>query len=504
MPFYSAQERSDFRWSLPATKIQGMNGSALPDYNTIMRKRRIGWLPLAALILAIGISLIYYWSIPQVLEVTPSQNATAVQAGASIRVRFSRPMQHGGVESRLVTDPPRRGNFSWEENTLTFTPDQPWGSGETVQVRLEPGARSTGLLSMALRQGLSWTFTVRQPLLAYLYPSDASADIYLLDPSNGEITRLTDAPGTIMDYSVSLDGSVIYFNTEQGDGGSSIYGLNRNSGESRLLLECPGALCRYPQISPGGDFLAYERTDLSSPVRLNLPQVWLLPLSQDTSDGAPLPIGEPRLVAPPAHRTQQPQWNSTGLLSFYDYQRSAFIVQEPQGREIAQFPSQTGIPGAWHPDAEHYVFPEIYTNEISNPNTLPNLEAIQNSHLLQFSLDGSQKDLTGSDDVEDTSPAFSPDGKTLAFGRKFLDLVRWTPGRQLWLMGADGSQGRAVTNDPDYNHYDMTWSPDGVHLAYVRFNKNSLIDPPELWLMNADGSGATRLISGGYSPQWLP
>ena len=299
MPFYSAQERSDFRWSLPATKIQRMNGSALPDYNTIMRKRRIGWLPLAALILAIGISLIYYWSIPQVLEVSPSQNATAVQAGASIRVRFSRPMQHGGVESRLVTDPPRRGNFSWEENTLTFTPDQPWGSGETVQVRLEPGARSTGLLSMALRHGLSWTFTVRQPLLAYLYPSDASADIYLLDPSNGEITRLTDAPGTIMDYSVSLDGSVIYFNTEQGDGGSSIYGLNRNSGESRLLLECPGALCRYPQISPGGDFLAYERTDLSSPVRLNLPQVWLLPVSQDTSDGAPLPIGEPRLVAPP-------------------------------------------------------------------------------------------------------------------------------------------------------------------------------------------------------------
>lgn len=476
----------------------------MPDYNTIMRKRRIGWLSLAALILIIGMSLIYFWSIPQVLEVSPPQNATAVQASASIQVRFSRRMQPGSVESRLVTLPPRRGDFSWQGNTLTFTPDQPWGSGETVQVRLEPGARSSGFPSLTLRQGFRWTFTVRQPLLAYLYPSDASADIYLLDLSNGEVSRLTDAPGAVMDYSLSQDGAAIYFNAEQGDGGSAIYVLQRLSAQTRLLLDCPGALCRYPQISPHGDYLAYERTDLSSPTRLNLPQVWLLPLSQDAPAEAPLPAGEPRLVADPSHRTQQPQWTSKGLLSFYDYQRSAFIVQDPQTGEIAQFPSQTGIPGAWHPDGEQYVFPEIFTNEISDPNTLPNLEAIQNSHLLQFSLNGSQKDLTGSDDVEDTSPAFSPDGKTLAFGRKFLDLTRWTPGRQLWLMDTDGSQGRAVTNDPYYNHYDIVWSPDGARLAYVRFNKNSLIDPPELWLMNADGSGATRLITGGYSPQWIP
>jgi Tol biopolymer transport system component len=106
--------------------------------------------------------------------------------------------------------------------------------------------------------------------------------------------------------------------------------------------------------------------------------------------------------------------------------------------------------------------------------------------------------------VEDANPVFSPDGANLAFGRKYLDIARWTPGRQLWLMHADGAEARPLTDEANFNHYDFAWNPTGDQLAYVRFNKDTLTEPPEIWLINADGSNATQLITGGYSPQWVP
>ena len=86
-------------------------------------------------------------------------------------------------------------------------------------------------------------------------------------------------------------------------------------------------------------------------------------------------------------------------------------------------------------------------------------------------------DLTGADNLEDTSPAYSPDGASLAFARKYLDVTRWTPGRQIWLMNSDGSGARPLTQDPYFNHFNMVWDPDGDQIAYVRFDENSTNRP---------------------------
>jgi Tol biopolymer transport system component len=88
--------------------------------------------------------------------------------------------------------------------------------------------------------------------------------------------------------------------------------------------------------------------------------------------------------------------------------------------------------------------------------------------------------------------------------RKYLDAARWTPGRQIWLMSPDGKEFQALTNAPYFNHSSFAWSPDGQQLAYLRFNQEKLTDPPELWLMNADGSQPIQLVIGGYAPQWIP
>jgi Tol biopolymer transport system component len=132
-------------------------------------------------------------------------------------------------------------------------------------------------------------------------------------------------------------------------------------------------------------------------------------------------------------------------------------------------------------------------------------QAVLSSHLLAYNLLSRQvDDLTYYDYLEDASPAFSPDGELLAFARKYLDERRWTLGRQLWLMSALGTDLRMLTDSPDYEYTSFSWHPDGGSIAYVRFNEAAIIDPPELWIINADGGGALRLMIGAYSPRWLP
>lgn len=458
-----------------------------------MRKRS-AWqvrLLLIAAILAVASMAGWFWSTPRLMAYSPREESGPVQAGDSLRLEFSRRMQTASIENALTTDPPRSGATNWEGNTLVFTPHEPWPSGEVVQVNLAAGAPASGFPQLRMPEGASWRFNVDEPRLAYLYPANGPSEIYSLNLQNGEIDQLTGSPGGVLDYDINATGTAIYFNTDQGNGGTTLYQLDRKTGESRVLLVCEQALCRYPQISPDERSLAYERTELGAPLEQDHPQVWLLSLES----------GEAALAAEPTHTTEQPQWSPDGLLSYYDRDLLAFVVRDAQGRVATQFPSQTGIAGDWSPDGRFFLFPEIYLNEVSQ---LTNLESVSSSRLLRFGMDASRVDLTGSDDVEDASPAFSTDGAWITFGRKFLDLQHWTPGRQIWIMSVDGEAGRALTDEPLYNHYDFTWSPDGTQIAYARFNKNVLTEPPEIWIMNADGSGATRLISGGYLPQWLP
>lgn len=464
--------------------------------------RRLLVVALFLVILLAAGGIAYTLASPRLVGVAPPPGATDVPAGASLRLTFSRSMLAASVQERLDMQPGASGQFSWEENTLVFTPDQPWPSGTKIYLRLAPGSRAAGWPSLAINQEQSWSMTVENPLLAYLYPFEGLASLYTIDPKTGTIQQIAETSGEVMDFSVSPNGSTIFISVRLGEGNSLIQKLNRLTGEIVTLLECTQALCRYPQASPQGDFLAYERTDLAQYARPAYPQVWLLPLTESTSATTPEPA--PFLAGDPHHQSQQPAWSSNSLLAFYDSDMKAFVFFNPLNQETRRAPSQTGLPGDWDASGDYFVFPEILTS-ISNPNLNANLKPIPYSHLLRYYVpDGSFLDLTQLDNLEDTLPVFSPDGKKLAFARKYLNQDQWTPGRQLWLMNMDGSNARPLTREPSYNHYDFAWDPLGDQLAYARFDQTTMTEPPELWLVNVDSTLARLLVNGGYAPQWIP
>lgn len=84
-----------------------------------------------------------------------------------------------------------------------------------------------------------------------------------------------------------------------------------------------------------------------------------------------------------------------------------------------------------------------------------------------------------------SEPAFSPDGKRLAF-------YHWTDGLYVWNLENRGS-GRIVDNT---EASFPTWSPDRTRLAYA-----NLYGQPWVHIANADGSG-DRQLTPGLRPSW--
>jgi Tol biopolymer transport system component len=412
-------------------------------------------------------------------------------------------MRPESAANSLVILPELPGAITWDGSTLVFTPNLPWPSGAEITVQFEGGARAAGFPGFPLMQTFTWRFQISQTTLAYLWPSAGSADLYTLDPSSGYTRRLTNLGG-VLGYSLSPDGSTFFISADDGSGVSWIYRLERaqiDLASEELpvltpLIECPRATCYRAQLSPDGQWLVYERIPLSVSGTSAANAVWLYSMSEKSS----------RLLSPTGQVSHSPVWSAASMLAYYSTRDQAFIVYDPSDNTQRLLPNQTGEPGVWSPDGRTFVAQEVFIEAINL------LEPQTSSHLIRYdipedSTDDSlivQTDLSAAFDQEDLYPAFSPDGARLAFARRYLDPTRWTPGRQLWIMNADGSAARPLSNAPAYNHYHFAWNAAGDQIAYVRFDPTSLTQPPELWLIQSDGSNPIQLVIGGYAPLWAP
>jgi len=444
-----------------------------------------------AVVILVGLVLLVRANQPSLVAVSPSAGESHIPDSSPIELIFSTSMQPESVESNLIIQPGLQGSFSWDDNSLTFTPLELWPSGEQISVTLKAGARSTLGLPLLGEQG--WSFSISPPLLVYLWPDDGPADLYAIDLVENIVARLTEQPNGILTYDISADGAQIYYSARLTTQNSAIFRLDRVDGTITQILVCTNVLCSFPQLSPQGDYVAYTRAP-SNPESESFPQqVWLLPIV----DGDPLTESQASMVSDPIHPVGPPFWSPTGLLTFHDKVLQQFIVFDPYNGERRFFPNETGETGTWAPDGDNFIVHEV---DFWGDGPMD-----FSSHLWRFEYPSAQSSNLSLDlAIEDVTPAYAPDGTQIAFGRRYLDSDRFTIGSQLWLIGADGINPRQITHNPDFNHADFAWHPDGRYLAFVRHKQTTLIDPPEIWIIRPDGSDAVRLVIGGYVPQWIP
>jgi Tol biopolymer transport system component len=98
-------------------------------------------------------------------------------------------------------------------------------------------------------------------------------------------------------------------------------------------------------------------------------------------------------------------------------------------------------------------------------------------------------------------PVWSPNGEWIAFARSRCCGQK----ADIYLMNADGSGLRRLTRG-DSSYYPILWSPNGTRIAFFRLQYGLQKQPsgrPEVWVMNADGSGQRRLALG-FPNSWTP
>jgi TolB protein len=97
--------------------------------------------------------------------------------------------------------------------------------------------------------------------------------------------------------------------------------------------------------------------------------------------------------------------------------------------------------------------------------------------------------------VDDLTPTWSPDGRQIAFG----EIGSGETG-SLWVMNADGSGAHAILHFNDFMTDRPAWSPDGTEIAYV------LTQGSGIYIVDATGNNR-RLIPGTHGarePSWQP
>lgn len=115
--------------------------------------------------------------------------------------------------------------------------------------------------------------------------------------------------------------------------------------------------------------------------------------------------------------------------------------------------------------------------------------------LWSMPLTGGQATRLSSGPAWDVEPRFSPDGRRVAF------VSDRGGSEQIWVMNADGTGARQLTDDADARFTDPVWDPSGPWILGRRRTVDTRsIGVTELWLLHLDGGKGVALTSKDAHP----
>ena len=240
-----------------------------------------------------------------------------------------------------------------------------------------------------------------------------------------------------------------------------------------------------PRVSPDGAWVAYTVATTSLEDDRTTTRIWMAP----TAGGDPLPM------TMESGSASSPEWSPDGRwLSFTasrgDSAQSQVWLLDRRGGEAQQLTEVEGGVGsfAWSPDATRLLLtvrdpePKDSTRRRGAPEEPWVIDRLQfkrdgqgyltgdrRTHLYVFDVAGRKATQLTAGRWDESAPAWSPDGRWVAFASNRSEDPDANSNTDLWVVPSDAEKEESPRRLTDYQGGDgnPAWSPDGRWIAYL-------------------------------------
>jgi TolB protein len=209
---------------------------------------------------------------------------------------------------------------------------------------------------------------------------------------------------------------------------------------------------------------------------------------------------------------ETPIWSADGKYIVFASERDGnyeIYVMEPDGTNqtnISNHPAHDGHP-SFSPDSKRIIF---HSNR-----KMPASTYSQDAFHLTVKHDLYEMDVNGKNivqvtnsDIWDTYPDISPDGRKIVFRRLIMtDMGIAKTNSEVFIAERDGSNALNLSRYPDHDGWPA-FSPDGKMIAFA--SEREFFQSWQIYIMNTDGTAIRRITefeSPGTAftkPQWSP